>query len=282
MPTANINGMEMQYLDQGEGFPLLFGHGYLWDSRMWAPQLDVLSEHFRCIVPDLWGHGGSQSDAARPLDISALADDHHALMQQLGIDRYGVIGSSIGVLWGARLAIEYPEEVVGLVMLNGYLGEEPAENVADYEHLLDIVGSMGSIPGAVMDALSRMMFCESTFVSKPALVETYRFDMMTLTPEQIATAVAMGKAMLKRRSQLDRLEELRCPVSIIVGDSDVFRPVAEARHMHSQMPGSELTVIKNAGHISNLEQDRQVSQVLVDYLKANPDIPCDADRLVLI
>ena len=46
MPTAKINGMEMQYQDEGDGFPVLFGHSYLWDSRMWSPQLDVLKEQF--------------------------------------------------------------------------------------------------------------------------------------------------------------------------------------------------------------------------------------------
>ena len=103
-------------------------------------------------------------------------------MQHLGIERYAVVGSSIGVLWGARLAIEYPDEVAGLVLMNGYLGEEPAENAAEYEHLLDIVGSLGSIPSAVMDALTRMMFSEATFTNKPAMIETFRFDMMTMTP----------------------------------------------------------------------------------------------------
>ena len=88
--------------------------------------------------------------------------------------------------------------------------------------------------------------------------------------------------MLKRRSLLDRLDEIKCPVSILIGDNDVFRPVAEARHMHSQIPGSNLTVIKGAGHISNLEQDQQVSQALVDYFTTHPEIPFDAERLVLV
>ncbi len=62
MSTFTIDNKSMHFLDKGEGPVLVFGHSYLWDSAMWAPQVDALSQHYRCIVPDLWSHG--QSDSA--------------------------------------------------------------------------------------------------------------------------------------------------------------------------------------------------------------------------
>ncbi|MGL5668106.1 MAG: alpha/beta fold hydrolase, partial [Shewanella sp.] len=50
----NIAGSQLSYLDIGSGPALLFGHSYLWDSAMWAPQIASLSQQYRCIVPDLW------------------------------------------------------------------------------------------------------------------------------------------------------------------------------------------------------------------------------------
>ena len=56
-----IDGARMSYIDQGQGFPVLLGHSYLWDAEMWQPQIDALSQHFRVIVPELWGHGRSDA-----------------------------------------------------------------------------------------------------------------------------------------------------------------------------------------------------------------------------
>lgn len=59
MPTLEVNNRELHYLDEGEGPTLLFGHSYLWDSTMWRQQLAALRTSYRCLVPDLWGHGQS-------------------------------------------------------------------------------------------------------------------------------------------------------------------------------------------------------------------------------
>lgn len=53
MNKFSIDGKELAYLDKGDGPVVLFGHSYLWDHQMWAPQIEELSESFRCIVPDL-------------------------------------------------------------------------------------------------------------------------------------------------------------------------------------------------------------------------------------
>jgi pimeloyl-ACP methyl ester carboxylesterase len=59
MPFIEIEGKPLHYQTRGTGFPVLLGHSYLWDSSMWAPQIDALSHHYQVIVPDLWGHGQS-------------------------------------------------------------------------------------------------------------------------------------------------------------------------------------------------------------------------------
>jgi pimeloyl-ACP methyl ester carboxylesterase len=47
------------YWDEGTGLPILFGHSFLWDARMWQSQIDFLKKDYRYIVPDLWSHGES-------------------------------------------------------------------------------------------------------------------------------------------------------------------------------------------------------------------------------
>lgn len=59
--VMEIAGRQMAYLDEGQGPVVLFGHSYLWDSAMWAPQVEALKGQYRCIVPELWGHGDSDA-----------------------------------------------------------------------------------------------------------------------------------------------------------------------------------------------------------------------------
>ncbi len=55
MPFATIDGQPLHYLDQGQGPVVVLGSSYLWDHTMWAPQIEVLSQHYRVIALDLWG-----------------------------------------------------------------------------------------------------------------------------------------------------------------------------------------------------------------------------------
>lgn len=282
MPSVTIDGRTMHYQDLGEGFPLLLGHSFLWDSRMWGPQLELLSQHFRCIVPDLWSHGQSEPVSSGDLSIARLAEDHHALMQHLKLDRYSVVGMSVGAIWGAKMAMEYPDEVASLVMLDSYLGSETQEHAADYIELLSIVKQMGEVPAAVIDAISRIFFSMETQDRHPALVETFRFDLMFLAPEQVNGIVAMGEQIFRRESLMHRIQDIKCPTLIMVGDGDLARPVSESEEMYNSLPGSQFAVIENAGHMACIEQSSQVNHLLANFLSAIDGVELDLSELVLV
>ena len=90
MPTIDINGKELHYLDAGYGKPILFGHSFLFNCTSWFPQIQLLSKHYRCIVPDLWGHGLSDAIKQDNYSIEQIADDYWTLTQALGIDNFSI------------------------------------------------------------------------------------------------------------------------------------------------------------------------------------------------
>lgn len=121
MPKINLKGHTLHYLDQGKGYPLLFGHSYLWDSHMWRPQIEKLSQNFRCIVPDLWSHGLSEDPPVEePYPISKMADDYYSLMSNLGIKKFSMIGLSVGGMIGVEMALNHPEAVESLAIMGSY------------------------------------------------------------------------------------------------------------------------------------------------------------------
>lgn len=117
MPTM---GKSLHYLDVGSGFPLLLGHSYLFDLNMWAPQFEALAKRYRLIVPDLWGHGDSPALPAGRNSLSDIAADHLALMDHLDIEEFGIVGLSVGGMWGAELAALAPERVKVLALMDSY------------------------------------------------------------------------------------------------------------------------------------------------------------------
>jgi pimeloyl-ACP methyl ester carboxylesterase len=118
MPRIAIHGQDLHYLDCGAGFPVLFGGSYLWNAVMWAPQVEGLSSRYRCIVPELWGHGKSGAIPEVPYSRSKLAGDMRGLVDALGLEQFAIVGLSVGGIWGIEMALACPARVRALVLMD--------------------------------------------------------------------------------------------------------------------------------------------------------------------
>ncbi|MCT8875631.1 alpha/beta fold hydrolase [Shewanella xiamenensis] len=262
----SIAGSQLSYLDIGTGPALLFGHSYLWDSAMWAPQIALLSKSYRCIVPDLWGHGQSGTvpeNCHSQLDIS---EHMLALMDALELETFSLIGLSVGAMWGAELVLKAPARVKTLAMLDSFIGFEPEITRAKYFGMLDMIQTAGSIPPALIKAISPLFFADNAKANNPELVQRFESDLAALTPERIPDIVKLGRIIFGRRDTLEFAEQFTLPCLIMVGVEDKARSVLESYLMSDAINGSQLVHIPNAGHISSLEQAEFVNQQLLAFL----------------
>jgi len=267
MPTVTIKGQAMHYEDHGSGFPLLFGHSYLWNAAMWQPQVAALAGNYRCIVPELWGHGRSAAAPAIPYLVEELAEDMWLFTQALGLDHFALVGLSVGGMWGAHLALDHPDTVAALVLMDTYLGLEPPATQARYFGMLDIVEQNGGIPTPMLEAIIPLFFSPATMQQRPEMVESFKADLLAFEAAQIPSIVALGRGIFSRTSQLARLLTIQAPTLVIVGADDRSRPPHEAQEMAACIAGATLEVIGDAGHISNLEQPEAVTAILTQFLQ---------------
>ncbi|HAY92565.1 alpha/beta hydrolase [Shewanella sp.] len=261
-----IADRKLSYLDVGSGPVLLFGHSYLWDSAMWAPQIATLSAQYRCIVPELWGHGQSDLLPNNCKTLLDIADQMLELMDALEITHFSVVGQSVGAMWGAELVLKAPTRVKTLVMLNSFIGFEPEVTRAKYDGMLDMITAAKAIPAPLISAISPLFFANDAANNTPELITGFEQSLASITAEQIPTIVKLGRMIFGRRDTMEYTEQLTLPCLIMAGVEDKARSVLESYLMSDAIDGSQLVHIPAAGHISTLEQAEFINQHLADFL----------------
>ena len=256
----------MNYIDAGAGYPILMGHSYLFDKEMWAPQIKTLSENFRLIVPDLWGHGESPALPKRTGSLTDLAYDHLQLMDRLEIEEFAIVGLSVGGMWGAELAVLAPKRVKALMLFDTYLGSEDIEVKNNYFNMLMAVKAAGKIPPPLVSYIvSQFYSAHASNKDKTALIK-YLSSLPSATLRE--SIVPLGKLIFGRPDRLSILDRIKCPVHIATGEFDLPRPPEESQMM-ARWSGHKFTPIPHAGHISNRENPQFVTTLIKDFINKN-------------
>lgn len=266
MPFAIIDGQPLHYLDQGQGPVVLLGSSYLWDHTMWAPQIEVLSQHYRVIALDLWGHGQSGCLPEGMTSLDDLARQALTLMDYLGIDCFNLVGLSVGGMWGARLALAAPGRVQSLVLMDTYVGVEPEATRQYYFSLFDKIEASGSIPEPLLDIIVPIFF-RPGIDPHSALYQQFRATLAALPTDRLRDSIVpLGRIIFGRDSILPRLHELDAKrTTVMFGDQDKPRPPSESLEM-AEWIGCPHVSIPEAGHISNLENPQFVTETLLKLL----------------
>ncbi|RPH27814.1 alpha/beta fold hydrolase [Buttiauxella warmboldiae] len=257
----------MHYIELGSGFPLLLGHSYLFDGTMWSKQLDELAGCYRIIIPDLWGHGKSPELPSDCASLTDIANDHLMLMDSLGIKEFGIVGLSVGGMWGAELAALYPERVKFIVLMGTFLGAEPEEQRQRYFALLNEVNQRGAIQPPVLEYVARQFYSDDV---PDALLLPLIKRLSTMPEDRVCKSIVpLGKIIFGRPDKLALLQKISQPALVITGEFDKPRPPCEGSMMATLLR-CEHSIIPGAGHISPLEKPEAVTQVLLTFLGAIP------------
>ena len=115
---AVLNGVDYAYLTGGKGVPLVMLHGWPEHSHCWRKLASHLTDDYWVIAPDFRGCGDTEVTTGG-FEKKTLASDIHALLDHLKIDRAVVVGHDWGAPVAYRVALDYPERVSALIIMNG-------------------------------------------------------------------------------------------------------------------------------------------------------------------
>jgi pimeloyl-ACP methyl ester carboxylesterase len=252
--------------DLSDGRPVvLLGHSYLWTHDMWREQLDTLSQQFNCVVPDLPAHGQSGVIENKQYDIDSIAQLYWELMQALNVNKFAVVGLSIGGMWGTALAAAHPDNVTHLAIMDSFVGAEPDVTREKYFALLEQCEANG-FDETMLETLLPFFLTPDSIKNNKPLVERFKQHLLNTPQTRRSHICELGRHIFSRPCHLKHLATLSMPVKIMVGEHDVPRPPSESKLMTEQCPTAELAVIKNAAHISSAENPNEVNAILSEFL----------------
>ncbi|HEX2092218.1 MAG TPA: alpha/beta fold hydrolase [Longimicrobiaceae bacterium] len=255
---AVVGGVTLYYRLHGEGEPVLFVHGFPLSGEMWMPAVERLGGGFRCIVPDLRGHGASGVTAEASME--QYAEDLAGVLDAAGERRPVVL---VGMSMGGYIAFEFlrrfPERARALALVDTRAQPDTEEGARVRYETAGRALREGS--RVVAEGMVGKLFAPGA----PEELRARWLGIMSATPPEGAAAAL--RAMARRPDSRDTLRGFVGPVLVVVGEEDAITPVEEARGMAEVAPGGRVEVVPGAGHMAPVEQPDTVAAVLCRFLR---------------
>ncbi len=259
---ALLNGIRLHYIDVGTSQkpPVVLIHGFPFSMEMWNPQIELLKSDYRVIAYDVRGHGNSD-DGDGQYTVEFFVDDLIALLDYLKIAKATLCGLSMGGYIALRAMERNPERVASLVLCD--TGPQADSN----EVKIRRAGNMKSVKAngvkTFAEGFVKAVFAPESFGKRPNEVEAIRRIIESNSEIGICGTLL---ALACRTDTTDSLDLIRIPTLIMVGEEDKVTPPKLSELMDSKISGSEIHILKNAAHLSNLENPEEFNKYLSEFL----------------
>jgi pimeloyl-ACP methyl ester carboxylesterase len=243
---------------------IIFIHGFPFDHHMWKYQVDYLQKIYTCITYDIRGLGQSTADGGQ-FTIEDLVDDLFSVISETGIVKPVICGLSMGGYIALRAVEKEENKFSGLILC-----DTKAESDSDAAKLKRAVSIrfINEHGGPEYTAA----FIPECF--SPGSIKQIEKDYNEILEKSLKTDPVGLKgcllAMAGRSDTTAYLAKIRIPTLVLCGEEDNFSPPSVMRAMAEKINHSEFHVIKNAGHLSPVENPDIVNSIIFAFLNKIP------------
>ncbi|HZN88331.1 MAG TPA: alpha/beta hydrolase [Thermoleophilaceae bacterium] len=262
MPTTEANGQTLYYEVHGDGEPLLCVMGLAADALAWALQIPAFSASHRTIVFDNRDVGRS-SQASDPYEVADMAADALALADALELERFHLLGVSMGGAIAQEMAVHAPERLRTLTLgMTFAAGGGWAR-------------SLSSVWAARVKAISHeqhldelmLLNLSEEFYENADAVAFARGLMLQNPHPQSPEAFARQLDASSRHDARAGLASLSLPVHVIGCEKDILVPVWKSRELAELIPGAKLTIIEGAPHGAAFERAEEFNDAVLGFIR---------------
>ena len=268
MPTTNVNGIDIYFERHGDaGEPLVLVHGYTGDVSDWRHQIPEFSKTHRVLIMDHRGHGRSHAPADRAhYTVEAMADDVESLINEVGFDRYHLLGHSMGGCVSQEIALRSAPRVMSLTLHDtNYRFTALNGAIAKYIEMRFKV--------AVEQGMAAVADLPWVLPSPPHVTaERKQEEKERLARMSVDGFIGAWNALSAWRGTEDRAHGISAPTMVIYGALDA--PFAKpAEWFASTIANAVVEVVPEAGHSPQSERPDLFNAALRRHLERNAAAP---------
>jgi len=280
----DVGGVRAHVREQGnpDGIPVVLIHGSMGSLQVWEGWARELGQQARLISVDLPGHGLTGAWPRDEYTVEAYADFIEVLVDTLNLDRFALVGHSLGGAVAWSFAATRPNRVSQLVLVDaaGYPRDGGEAPLPTRLARLPVVGDIG-------------IYFKPERLVRRSLEEMYA-DPAMVTPERIKRTAELQRFPGNREATLQRarsqepldptpLKRLRVPTLILWGAQDRWVPIADAFRLQHDIKGAKLEIFEKLGHNPMEEDPKATAAVVAAFLKPIPlpPAPPPADPLAI-
>lgn len=260
MPTARVNDIELNYTLEGDGEEtIVLINGLADDLQTWALQMDdFLAAGLRVLRFDNRGIGSS-SKPAGPYSSRMLADDAKALVDQLGISGFHLMGISMGGMIAQEYALAYPQDLRTVTLACTYAAPGPfcSRMFAMWADMAPVLG----VPFVMRDVT--LWAFTVPFFERDELAE---FETAMRYLDQPLHAYLAQLAVIQRHDTTGRLAGITTPALVLAGEEDVLIPVSLSRRLQEGIPGAQWATTRG-GHGCVWEHPAEFNRTYLAFVR---------------
>ncbi|UCD84419.1 MAG: alpha/beta hydrolase [Deltaproteobacteria bacterium] len=271
----DVGRAKIAYIEDGNGSPIIFIHGYPTSSFLWRKVIKLLSSEYRCYAPDLLGLGDTEVSLEEDFSMPSQAEMIKGFMDDLKIDHATIVAHDQGGACGEIFAIRYPDRVKNLILVDCVAYDNwPVSRVKLRMRFakLPIIAWM----------FESYWFMRCFYLTRFGLKGSV-YDKSKITTEVITEYLRPIYTTRERKrkfrkfllsgncqytmdiaSELQRFDK---PTLIIWAAEDRFLPVFWGEKLYKEIPGARrFELITFAGHLLPEEKPVEIARIIVDFL----------------
>jgi len=254
------NGSRYELTGPEDAPVLVLIHGLGLNRQVWRGYRSRLAQRYRVLDYDLYGHGESAPPPSKP-SLAMFAEQLDGLLDELGIARCVAIGFSLGGMINRRLAMDHPERVAALVILNSPHERDPEAQRLVEQRALDSAAG----PGANLDATIERWFTADFRQRERDFIEQVRGWVLANDPEIYALCrqvLAFGVVELIRPQP-----PLSLPTLVMTCEHDSGSTPAMSLELASEIDGAQVIIVPQLQHMGLVENTRFFVTAIAEFLE---------------
>lgn len=277
MPVIKLNGIDINYIDQGSGPPLLLIHNLTSNIAGFANNIPALAKRYRVIAPDLRGHGytthcESYDDAPVFYTFDNIVEDITQLLAALKIDKFLLFGQAY---WGVSVACSlfnrFPERVRGMIVAATSMipcdpGEKPYEKLGEegkknFLRMHEQARHEGMM-AVYQDRIRSGQFWSEKVRGSPEILKEFAEAHRLTSP--VAFVQIPFFSHQRRAEVCAKFEQKKLPLMLLLGELD-HHNAASIRDMRKDYSQTQVVILPDCGHYPTIENPHDFNSALLNF-----------------